>query len=93
MANHSSAKKATRQSERQHARNKSTRSALRTYVRKAERLIASKELDEASPAVAQAVVSLDRAAQKGVIHPNNAARGKSRLMHKFNVAKTSAASN
>jgi small subunit ribosomal protein S20 len=36
--------------------------------------------------VAEAVVSLDKAAEKGIIHANNAARRKSRLMKKLNEA-------
>lgn len=67
-------------------RNKSIRSFVKTCLTKAERLIATQELDAAREAVVQAVSALDKAAQKGVIHPNNAARRKSRLMKKLNQA-------
>jgi len=58
----------------------------RTNITKAEKLIFSGELEAAREAVLVAVSSLDRAAEKGVIHPNNAARHKSRLMKKLNDA-------
>jgi len=53
---------------------------------KAEKLISTKEIDAAKEAVTQAVSAFDKAAKKGVIHPNNAARHKSRLMKKLNQA-------
>ena len=71
---------------RKRVRNKSVRSAIKTYITKAEKLIAAKELDSAKEAVVEASSALDKAAQKGVIHPNNAARYKSRLTKKLNQA-------
>jgi len=44
------------------------------------------ELESAQSMVMAAISSLDKAAEKGVIHPNNAARRKSRLMKKLNEA-------
>jgi len=61
----------------------------RTNVVKAGRLIASGELEEAREAVTVAISALDKAAEKGVIHPNNAARRKARLMKKLNQALAS----
>ncbi len=78
--------KAVKVATKQRMRNKSVRSTVKTYIAKAERLIAANELDLAKQAVVQAASTLDRAAQKGVIHPNNAARRKSRLMKKLNQA-------
>ena len=89
MATHSSAKKAHRQSEHRYERNRSVRSLIRNQVRKAERLIADEQITEAEPAVLTAVRALDRAAKKGVIHANHAARSKSRLVVKYNIAKAS----
>ena len=86
MAHSKSARKATRIASRKRMRNKSVRSAVKTHITKAERLITAKELDSAKEAVVQASSALDRAAQKGVIHPNNAARHKLRLMKKLNQA-------
>ena len=67
-------------------RNKSIRSLCKTNITKAERLIFLGELESAQRVVMAAVSSLDKAAEKGVIHPNNAARRKSRLMNKLNKA-------
>jgi small subunit ribosomal protein S20 len=84
-----SAEKAARASERKQLRNKSVRSATKTHLTRAEKLISSNELEPAQQAVLAATSALDRAAKKGVIHPNTAARRKSRLMKKFNQAKLS----
>jgi small subunit ribosomal protein S20 len=81
-----SAEKALRVSQRRRDYNKPVKSQVKTYVKKAEQLIASNELESAREAVKRAIAALDRAAQKGVIHPNNAARRKSRLMKKLNAA-------
>ncbi len=84
-----SAEKQVRVSERRHGRNKSIRSECKTNVTKAERLIASDNREAAEKATVAAVSSLDKAAKKRVIHPNNAARRKSRLMKKLNKTQTS----
>lgn len=59
-------------------------------VKKAELAIKSGDQDAAQGAVTQAVSQLDRIATKGIVHRNNAARRKSRLMSKFNAAAASA---
>ena len=82
-----SAKKQMRVGERRRLRNKSIRSLCKTNITKAERLIFSGELEAAQKAVVAAISSLDNAAEKGVIHPNNAARRKSRLMKKLNTTQ------
>ncbi len=87
LANTASAKKRIRSSERRRIRNRLVRSAGRTYVKKARTLIAAGNLEEASEAVRTAVSKLDKAATKGVIHPRNAARRKSRLMSALAAAK------
>jgi small subunit ribosomal protein S20 len=89
----SSAEKAAKQALKHRARNKAVESGLKTFVHKAERLIVAKDLNAAGTAVEQALRALDRAAKKGIIHPNNAARRKSRLMHKLNVGKVGASKN
>jgi len=85
-----SAQKQVRVSERRGLRNRSITSECKTNITKAERLIASGELEQASQAVAVAIASLDKAAEKGVIQANNAARRKSRLMKKLNQAQAAA---
>ncbi len=87
MPNTKSAKKQVRVNQRKQLRNKSIRSQNKTLVRKAEELVFSGRVKEAEGGVTAAVRSLDKAAEKGVIHPNNAARRKSRLMKKLNQAK------
>ncbi len=82
-----SAKKQMRVAGRKRLRNKPIRSLSKTNITKAERLIFSGELETAQKAVVAAISSLDKAAEKGIIHPNNAARRKSRLMKKLNEAK------
>lgn len=90
MANTASAKKRIRSSQRKRQRNRIIRSRASTHIRKAGRLIAENRLEEAEAAVLQAISALDRAVGKGVIHKNNAARRKSRLMRRLNQAKLAA---
>ena len=82
-----SAQKQWRASERKRLRNKSVRSRCKTEITKAEKLIFSNEHESAQKTVLTAISSLDKAAEKGVIHRNNAARRKSRLMKKLNEAQ------
>ena len=81
-----SAQKQVRVASRRQQRNKSIRSELKTGITRAEKLIFSGELEAAHKAVVAAASSLDKAAEKGVIHSNNAARRKSRLVKKLNEA-------
>jgi len=71
-----SAKKAMRQGRARHERNRAQSSALRSAVK---RVRAATAPDQASEAYKIAARLLDRAARKNLIHPNNAARHKSRL--------------
>ena len=80
MANHKSALKRQRQNEKRRAYNKMYRTRARTFVKKARTTIASGEVDAAKEATRLAIQDLDKAASRGVIHRNNAARRKSRLM-------------
>ena len=84
MAGGKSAEKQARVAERRRLRNKSVRSRCKTQLTKAEALIDSGEVEPAREAVVAAITSFDKAAEKGVIHRNNAARRKSRLMKKLN---------
>jgi small subunit ribosomal protein S20 len=81
MPNLKSAKKRVRIEEKRRARNQSIKSATRTYVTKARNSItADAATPETEEAVREALRQLDKAVSKGVIHRNNAARRKSRLM-------------
>ena len=83
-----SAKKEVRASKPRRIRNKSMRSLCKTNITKAEKIIFSKDVEAGQEAVQTAISSLDKAAEKGIIHPNNSARRKSRLMKKLNEAKS-----
>ena len=84
MANNKSAEKRIRVAERRRLRNRPYRTAARTFVKKAEVAIRVGDPATAATAVGDAISMLDRVAGKGIIHKNNAARRKSRLMAKFN---------
>jgi len=81
-----SAKKRLRQNEKRRLRNRIYRSRARTFIKKTNRLIAEGRLEEAQEMARQAIKALDKAAEKGIIHKNNAARRKSRLMKRLNAA-------
>ncbi len=84
MPNIKSAKKRVEVSKKNYERNKACRSALRTAIKKADAAIDSKAAD-ANEAVKVAVVKIDQAANKGLLHKNNAARKKSALVKKLNA--------
>jgi small subunit ribosomal protein S20 len=84
-----SASKRLRQSIKRRQRNRSVKSRTRTLVGKAITLIGA-DVTGAEESVREAISGLDRAAQKGVIHPNAAARSKSRLLKRFNLAQANA---
>lgn len=88
MANSKSALKRVRTNERNRLRNRPYRSAARTMVKKAEFAIQDGDQNEAQDAVLKATSLLDRVCGKGVIHKNNAARRKSRLMAKLNAMQS-----
>ena len=81
MANTKSSEKRIRSNERKHMRNQMYRSRVKTMVRKAEDAIFSSQPSE--DAIRLAMSTLDKAAVKGIIHKNNAARRKSRLAKKL----------
>lgn len=83
MAHSRSALKRWRQNERHRARNKAVRTSSRTAIKKA-RTAVSEGGAEAEAVVREAMSVLDRAAKRRVIHPNAAARHKSRLMSRLN---------
>jgi len=84
LANSQSAIKRLRSVGRRQLRNRVFRGSARTAVRKAKELINAGRMEEAGEATRTAIVALDKAAQKGIIHKNNAARRKARLMRQFN---------
>jgi len=81
-----SAAKAHRQSVKRHLRNRAVKSATKTAIKRANESIAGGDPDAAREAVRAAISTLDRAARKGVLHPNNAGRHKSRLLLRYNAS-------
>lgn len=83
MANIKSAIKRNKQNEKKRIRNRIYRGRARTFIQKARVAIDGNQVEEARAATLTAISALDKAAQKGVIHKNNAARRKSRLMKRL----------
>jgi len=86
LPNIASAEKRMRQAEKRRLRNRLVVSTARTYIHRAERQL-NGDADAAEATVKLAIRALDKAAEKGIIHKNNAARRKSRLMRKLNAAR------
>lgn len=84
MPNIKSAIKRTKQIEKRRAQNIAQKSALRTSVKNVEVAVTSNNVEAAQQALAVATKKLDKAASKGLIHKNKAARTKSRLTKKVN---------
>jgi small subunit ribosomal protein S20 len=90
MANIKSQKKRNLQNARRHERNKAVRSELKTRIKNADR-VAVEGVEDTDASVRRAVKALDAAAAKGIIHKNQAANRKSKLMKR--VAKAQAAAS
>ena len=84
MANIKSQKKRILTNAKRQERNKAVKSELRTRVKSATSSVGT---DANADDVRLAMKRLDKAANKGIIHPNQAARRKSRLMKKINASK------
>jgi len=80
LANIKSQIKRNRQNLKRRSRNRVYRGSARTFVKKARLAIENGDVDAARAATIQAVSALDKAAEKGVLHKNNASRRKGRLM-------------
>jgi small subunit ribosomal protein S20 len=79
LANIKSAKKRARQAEARRQHNASRRSMLRSYIKKVVYAIDAGNKTDAQAAFERAIPVIDKAANKGIIHKNKAARHKSRL--------------
>jgi small subunit ribosomal protein S20 len=86
VAHTKSAKKSIKKIAERRARNRSVKRSIKTYILRAHELIENGDAEAAKTAVYEATHSLDKSAKKGVIHRNNAARRKSRLIKKLNEA-------
>jgi small subunit ribosomal protein S20 len=85
LANIKSQIKRNRQNEKRRLRNRVFVGSTRTFVKKARTAMTKDDYTAAVEATQLAISALDKAAEKGVIHKNNAARRKSRLMKKLNT--------
>ena len=86
MANHKSAIKRMRSSERKRLRNKATSSRIKSTIKK---VFSSEKIEDAEKNYKEAVSILDKSVDKGRIHKNTAARNKSRLTKHINSLKES----
>ena len=87
MANHFSALKRARQTERRTTRNRSNTSRLRTALREMRSALAKGDKAAAEKTFRQTVSALDKAIQKGTLHKNTAGRYKSRLSARLKALK------
>lgn len=85
MPNIKSAVKRMRQNTKRRAANRAQRSTLRTAIKKARLVIGEGNIETAQSALPQTLSAIDKAASKGLIHKNKAARQASRLMKKVNA--------
>ena len=83
MANTKSAIKRIKQNHKRRLRNRLITGRARTYIKYARSAINTGTPEEARAATKEAIRALDKAAEKGVIHKNNAARRKGRLMRRL----------
>lgn len=87
MANMKNAKKAIKTIKKKKESNNVFKASMRTAMKNVEKAVASKENDKAKEALAVAIKRIDKAASKGVVTSNFAARNKSRLTKKVNEMK------
>ena len=83
MANIKSQIKRNKQNEKRRLRNRNVRGSTRSMIKSARVAMEAGEVENSQTAVLVAISALDRAAQKRVLHKNNAARRKSRLMKRL----------
>lgn len=91
MANHPSALKRHRQSEKRRVRNRTVKNRLRRLVRDVRTAISAKNADFATTSLTNATRALDKAVTKGVLHRNNAARKIARLARAVTQLRAGAA--
>lgn len=91
MANTSSVEKRMRQSRKAYARNVAAKSAIKSVVKSTRQSIERGDVEEARAGLLKAVSIIDRAAVRGIIHKNTAARRKSRLARRLNALQSSRA--
>ena len=83
MANTKSAIKRIKQNHKRRLRNRLVTGRARTFIKNAHSTMENGTPEEARTATLAAISALDKAAEKGIIHKNNAARRKGRLMRRL----------
>lgn len=83
MPNHSATEKSLRKNAKRHFFNSQVRSKIRTLIKKVRAAIVEKNVESARTSFKQVASALDTAAKRHIIHPNNAARRKSRLQRQI----------
>jgi small subunit ribosomal protein S20 len=81
-----SAYKELRKSKKRHLRNISLKSDLKTSIKKFEKLLIDKKIDDAKKYLSMLVATLDKAASKGMLHKNAASRKVSRLTKRLGLS-------
>ena len=84
MATHKSAEKRARQNKKRQLRNASVKSSVKTRLKAVLGAVEDKKKDDSRKALSEAIVIIDKAASKGVLHKNTASRKISRLTRKVN---------
>jgi small subunit ribosomal protein S20 len=79
---HKSAMKRMRQDEKRQLRNVSVKSSLKTFAKRVEQLVGQQDITNAAVVLRKTESAFDKAAGKGIIHPNKAARKKASLSRK-----------
>lgn len=87
MANIKSQKKRILTNEKRRVRNKDAKTEVKTYIKNFQQALDSGDIGAAETALGKASKQLDRAASKGVTHPNNAANRKSALAKRLNATR------
>ena len=88
MPNIKSAKKRVEVNERNHARNKSAISRMKTEIKKFNTAISNEDVEKAEELLPKTIAIIDKTESKGIIHKNTANRHKSRSAEKLNELKT-----
>ncbi len=86
MPNIKSSERSVKTDAERRAKNFATRSTVKTFIRKTSEAVKAGNVDDAKALLTKAESIIDKAASKGVIHKNAAARKKSRLARKLNAA-------
>jgi small subunit ribosomal protein S20 len=86
MPHSRSSAKSYRKSEKRRIANRDKTARMRTEVKKARAFLQDGKVEEAKPQISKAFQCIDKAAKGNVIHPNKAARDKSRLARRLNAA-------